>query len=491
MSRPRQACGHCNELRRCPTVILGQSVCHNCKQRFARQSASCPDCGQLRVLAFFDDSGRAACARCTGNPPIFACKACGREDKPFGARCAVCVLTERATALLADSTGSVHPRLQPVYEALLTARRPQTVLSWLSQRPQGPAILQAMARGEIAISHEAFEQLPANKAVNYIRDLLVATEVLDAYHAPIERMTPWLTGLLATVPAGHAALVEPFTRWHVLRRLRRHAERGTLTQGTISAARATVVVTVRFLAWLDEQGVALSELSQADMDRYAVEHPSRPQFLAAFLSWAARTGNTKPVDIVSRQPPMPTVTVSDDQRWAQVELLLHDDTVPLHARVVGLFTLLFAQPIARICRMRADQITAYPDGAVTVTFDDVPLELPEPLDRLVLEQVARPGQASYATDTNPWLFPGAVPGRPISTGAIRPDLVKRGIHPAHARKAAMFQLAGQIPTPVLADILGLGDTTALRWASLAARDWSHYAALRRDAELASAHLDAR
>lgn len=43
----------------------------------------------------------------------------------------------------------------------------------------------------------------------------------------------------------------------------------------------------------------------------------------------------------------------------------------------------------------------------------------------------------------------------------------------------MFQLAGQIPTPVLASILGLGDNTAIRWAALAARDWSQYAALRR------------
>lgn len=481
MSRPlpRQPCAHCGAMRRCPTVILGQPVCHNCRHRFGRHPATCPGCGQLRVLAWFDHTDRPACAGCTANPPIFACQSCGREDMPFGARCGVCVLEERAAALLADGTGQIHPRLLPVYDALLAARRPQTVLSWLSYRPQGPAILQAMARGEIAISHEAFEQLPANKAVHYIRDLLVATGVLAAYHAPIERITPWLKDLLAALPAERAALVERFARWHVLRRLRRHAEQGTLTQGAVSAARNTIVITIRFLAWLDHQGIALGEFSQADMDRYSVEHPSRTGLLAAFLSWAARAGHTKPVDIVSRQPPMPAVTISDDQRWAHVELLLHDDTIPLNARVVGLITLLFAQPIARICRMRADQITAHTDGLVTITFDNVPIELPEPLDRLVLEQAAQPGQASFVTDTNPWLFPGGVPGRPIYTSAIRPELVKRGIHPGQSRKAALFQLAGQIPTPVLADILGLGDNTAVKWATLAARDWSQYAAARR------------
>jgi len=91
-----------------------------------------------------------------------------------------------------------------------------------------------------------------------------------------------------------------------------------------------------------------------------------------------------------------------------VELLSRDQTVALNARVAGLFTLLFAQPLARICRMRTDQINAHPDVRVTVTFDDVPIELPDLLDRLVIEQAARPGQASYATQTNPYQL-GAQP----------------------------------------------------------------------------------
>ena len=62
---------------------------------------------------------------------------------------------------------------------------------------------------------------------------------------------------------------------------------------------------------------------------------------------------------------------------------------------------------------------------------------------------------------------------------IRGQLVERGIQPNTARKAAMFQLAGEIPTPILAGILGLGTHTAVRWAALAARDWSKYTALRR------------
>jgi hypothetical protein len=42
----------------------------------------------------------------------------------------------------------------------------------------------------------------------------------------------------------------------------------------------------------------------------------------------------------------------------------------------------------------------------------------------------------------------------------------------------MFALAGQVPAPVLADLIGIADTTAIRWAALAARDWSSYVAQR-------------
>jgi hypothetical protein len=42
----------------------------------------------------------------------------------------------------------------------------------------------------------------------------------------------------------------------------------------------------------------------------------------------------------------------------------------------------------------------------------------------------------------------------------------------------MTQLAAEIPAPVLADLLGLTPTTTIRWATLAARDWTLYTAQR-------------
>src|SRR5450756_194789 len=56
-------------------------------------------------------------------------------------------------------------------------------------------------------------------------------------------------------------------------------------------------------------------------------------------------------------PGPPQVTVTDADRWAGVEHLLHDDTLRSYTRLGGLFTLLFAQPLSRIVAMRSDQVT--------------------------------------------------------------------------------------------------------------------------------------
>jgi hypothetical protein len=458
-------------------MILDKPVCEICVLRFARTATTCPGCGGMKVLAFYDAQHRPACATCTGNKPRYACVKCGREDSPFGRKCAPCALAERATELLSDPTGRIHPQLQPVFDTLMAGPRPQTTLYWFT-RSAGPAILRAMALGQVEISHATFAAMPTNRTNTYLRDFLAAVGVLPHYDAELERVTPWLNDILATLPKDHADTVARFARWHLLRRLNVQAHAGTLTHGAISTARSNIIATVRFLDWLRDRDQAITTATQADLEDYAVTFPGRAQPLVIFINWTASTRLTRGLRMPVKEKDQPQVTLSDHDRWAQVELLLHDDTIRLYTRIGGLFTLLFAQPLARICRMRADQITTRDDGHVTVTFDTFPIELPDPLDKLVLAQLARRGQASYASRPDKWLFPGGIPGKHLATENIRSQLVARGIQPSSARKAAMFQLAGEIPTPILAEILGLSAQTAVRWAALAARDWSQYTAVR-------------
>ncbi|MDH6120448.1 hypothetical protein [Kitasatospora sp. GAS204B] len=66
------------------------------------------------------------------------------------------------------------------------------------------------------------------------------------------------------------------------------------------------------------------------------------------------------------------------------------------------------------------------------------------------------------TGQPPWLFPGVVPGRPLSRKAFNDRLARQGIHTRAARTAALIALATELPAPVLADLLDIHIHTALR-----------------------------
>jgi hypothetical protein len=55
---------------------------------------------------------------------------------------------------------------------------------------------------------------------------------------------------------------------------------------------------------------------------------------------------------------------------------VQDDSIRFHSRIAGLFVLLYAQPLARVCRMRARRITVDEAGKVIATFDTFPSSSP-------------------------------------------------------------------------------------------------------------------
>ena len=120
-------------------------------------------------------------------------------------------------------------------------------------------------------------------------------------------------------------------------------------------------------------------------------------------------------------------------------------------------------------------------GGAAIGGHDIPV--PDPLGDLLLRLI-RDGKTHIGigspTHTR-WLFPGGLPGRPISASRLAERLRAIGIHTRAARRAALTDLAAQLPAAVLADLLGLHPTTAVKWMNQAGADWSRYAAeLARD-----------
>lgn len=480
-------CGWCGKPG--ATIALPHvRICFNCRRQRQYHPGTCPSCHERRPLGYLnadaddDNNGDGVCAACAGHPSVFACNQCGREDHPYGfTRCARCILDERLTVLLTDpTTGLIHHQLRPVFDTLVGGPRPQSGIYWLQRRERvGPGLLAKMASGKLAISHQTFNDLPMDRTHNYVRDLLVATGVLEPYDPLLERMIVWVQALGEPLNSHHRRIIDQFANWRVLRQLRRQAAAGKLTKGVFQTSRSRLRRVVAMLVWLQEHDLTIETATQPDLENYLGTQPtSVAGELRQFITWTNKTSLNPALSVTYRTSNDPQVTMSDDDRWAHVNTLLHDDSIRLPARIAGLLMLLFAQPIAAICNMRTTQIDTTSPDQVTVTFDSTPIEMPDPLATLLRDHLGRRGQASYASHNNGWLFPGGIPGRPLATDSIRRHLVAQGIRPHSARHAALFALSGQVPHMILAQTLGISQTAATRWAALAARDWGQYISQR-------------
>ncbi|NLH69705.1 MAG: hypothetical protein GX454_05945 [Brooklawnia sp.] len=100
------------------------------------------------------------------------------------------------------------------------------------------------------------------------------------------------------------------------------------------------------------------------------------------------------------------------------------------------------------------------------------------MDELIRRPLVRPGMRSIASTDHRWLFPG----RHRVTETFRGHLVAVGVSLGRSRRAAMFTfgftLAGQVPAPVLAELIGIADKTTTKWAALTTRNWSVYVTQR-------------
>lgn len=152
----------------------------------------------------------------------------------------------------------------------------------------------------------------------------------------------------------------------------------------------------------------------------------------------------------------------------------------MDTRAAAALLLLFGLPISRIRHITIDQLDIGETNSVLRTGRH-PLLLPPKFANLLTQLADTPRTAarlSKQDNTARWLFPGLTPGRPTSQLAFTHKLRDLGINARTARNAALISLAGDLPVPILADVLGLHTNTAERWAHLAKSDWTAYIAER-------------
>jgi hypothetical protein len=389
------------------------------------------------------------------------------------------VLVERLETLTGDGDPAAVGKLEPYLAALKTGPKPRSVLDWI-RRETGYATLRELVRGERELSHEALDQVDRGQSTTYLRAALVRHGVLPERHDQLATLEGWIAGELARLPETQGrAHLHAFARWQVQHDVLGRARRGQATRRSHRLARARVRTAADLLLWLEEQDLGLGELRQELLDRWLAEGSSARRRVRAFVRWAARAGLTPPLDVPWHRARVHAVPPGDAERLALLRRLLTDERLDLRDRVAGTLLLLFGQPLSRQVLFTVDDVK-HDGGRVTLRIGNDPLELPEPLAGLVLRLAdERPRLATTGAGEPPrWLFPGFRLDAPMHDEHLRRRLRALGLNARGARAGALLRLARELPPAILADLLGISESRAARWAKLAGGEWVRYAAHR-------------
>jgi len=466
------------------STITGRPWCATC----SRSWAVCSGCETLAPVRA--GTRRAPlCATCAAaDPEIWkTCPSCGDTGRLLVRVCSRCRLRRRLDHVLADADGKVRPELQTLYKALAGVDRPATALSWLS-RNTAIAVLAELATGARPLSHDALDELPPSKTLTHLRAVLVATEALPARDEHLAQLEGWTA---QTVAARHdpdeRQLLHRYAVWHVLRRLRQRTRGTHATHIQARNAREHIQAAAAFLDSLTARRLTLATCTQVELDGWmATASAAQRGRTGPFVRWARKQKLTR-LDFPATAWTGPTGVLDTEGRWEQARQLLHDDTLAAEHRLAGLLVLLYAQQPATISRLSINDIHINGDH-VAVRLGREPVVVPEPLAALVRQLVTnRQGHAKIGDQgRSPWLFPGGRPGQPISSYQLTERLRQIGLHPRQARSTALFQLASELPAAILARLLGIHISVAVKWQRASSGDWTNYAAevSRRSSHLA-------
>jgi hypothetical protein len=380
--------------------------------------------------------------------------------------------------MLVPPCGPLRAELENV-AAALTRSDPARALKWLEGQA-ARRLLAALAARTGPVTHAALDQIGSAKGTAYLRAALVDTGALPGRDEHLAAFERWLPGALRQVGDDQdRRIVRSYATWEPLRRLRRQSSRHPLNHGQQMLARCDVQAAIRLAAWLHARNLSVSTCQQDDIDHWLTSpEPGRHQ-ARNFLTWCTSRGHASNVEIRSAsRASSRAVTVPDaDHRWTIARNLLHDPGHDAVDRVAGCLVLLYAQPLTRIAVLTLADVHDAP-VAMSLSPGTDPVEVPEPLAGLIRELTARRrGHTAIGlTDDSPWLFPGGLPGMPISPQRLGARLTSLGIPARAGRTAALIDLAGQLPATVLSKLLGLSPGTAALWNHAAGNTRAGYAA---------------
>ncbi len=221
------------------------------------------------------------------------------------------------------------------------------------------AIVEALATDTGPVTHEVLDRFPAVQSAQHLRAVLVVGGALPARDEQLVALETFLAKTYARVEdAAERKILRSCVMWHPLRRLRRLPNAKNVTPGQAAGARHDIRSVVLLLERLHEHGSGLAGCTQEHVDIWLVEGPAQRAYVRSFLLWTSRRGHTTSLHVPLHSGDFTTHVIAQDQRWALVRRLAHDDGLNTVDRAAGLLLLLCAQPPSRITQLTTDQTTA-------------------------------------------------------------------------------------------------------------------------------------
>lgn len=193
-----------------------------------------------------------------------------------------------------------------------------------------------------------------DRQIGNLRGLLVLAGLLEERDTLIVDFEQAASELIEEIDSrDDRDLLRLFLRWHVIRRLNDHANKGTLTPAICAAARQRLRVSIHFAEWAAQQGTGLTDASQRQLDQWLAEGTTNRRHVAALITWLRTTKRNTGLK-------MPTFAPSTGDELTQAGRLkllsryFTDTATPIDVRVAGLLYLLLAMPIARIVTLTRD-----------------------------------------------------------------------------------------------------------------------------------------
>lgn len=361
---PPKPCSTCGNTRKVSATWPRGVLCANCYLRWKNHPAACARCSRLSVLVGNTPDGDGLCGPCAGAPELtFTCQRCHHPGDTYRDRCcARCIVSDLVHGLLQGPDGAVPPRLRPLADALIGADVPRSVLCWARTSPSAKA-LTALVRDGADLTHARLDELPQRHNTRYICQVLVATGILPQRAEELHQLQLWARATLASLPPHQQRLLRPFAEWSLQRSARRRSASGRYTRTSLNGDRNTLRVAIQLLAWLDDEDLRLSSLTQLHMERWIDGDYTRSRHINPFIRWTNARRITSDIALQQKRIAQPSQFIPSHELHDQLRRCLNDDTLPLDVRIVDALIRLYALPVTRILQLKASQYHRDGDNA--------------------------------------------------------------------------------------------------------------------------------